>query len=74
MAAPGQAYLLYSLSGDPVEVDLSAAPGNYRLAWLDSASAALRPGTEPVVGGKVATLSPPEVDTKRPWVAWLTKQ
>ena len=77
MAAPGSAYLVYSLVGEPVELDLTADRATYTVAWLDSATAELRSVTTPIAGGKSVTLTPPAsgtADAKRPWVAWLTRR
>ena len=77
MAAPGSAYLVYSLAGEPVELDLTADRATYTVAWLDSATAELRSVTTPIAGGKCVTLTPPAsgtADAKRPWVAWLTRR
>jgi hypothetical protein len=73
MAAPGSAYLVYTLAGEPVTLDLTAEKAALKLAWLDSSTGELRPAPESVVAGKVVTLTPPATDAKRPWVAWLTK-
>lgn len=77
MAAPGSAYLVYSLAGEPVELDLTADRATYTVAWLDSANAELRSVTTPIAGGKSVTLTPPAsgtADAKRPWGAWLTRR
>ncbi|MDB6165822.1 MAG: hypothetical protein JWQ83_962 [Lacunisphaera sp.] len=74
MAAPGKAYLVYSMAGEDVDLDLSADKGGFTLAWLDSASGELHAAAAPVSAGKILTLTPPATDaTKRPWVAWLTR-
>jgi hypothetical protein len=73
MAAPGKSYLVYAMTGAPVELDLSGESGTFALAWLDSATGELRSAPDRVAAGKVATLTPPDVGTKRPWVAWLTR-
>lgn len=73
MAAPGSAYLVYDLGGEPIELDLAADSGAFKLAWLDAASGDLRPASESVTAGKVVTLTPPASDSKRPLVAWLTR-
>src|SRR5262249_17620071 len=73
MAEPGKAYLVYTLAGESVQLDLSADTGNFKLAWLDASTGEFRAAADAVVAGKVATLTPPAADTKRPWVAWLTR-
>jgi hypothetical protein len=74
MAAPGETYLVYTMAGEPVELDLSRESGSFAVAWLDSASGEMRGAKEPAAAGKVVVLAPPSAGTKRPWVAWLTRQ
>ena len=73
MAAPGEAYLVYSMAGAPVELDLSGERGELTIAWLDSRDGELKPGA-PLVAGNVVTLVPPEGSTGRPMVAWLRRR
>ncbi len=73
MAAPGKAYLVYSMAGEAVDLDLSQETGSFALSWLDSASGEMRAATDSVAAGKVETLTPPAGDAKHPWVAWLTR-
>jgi hypothetical protein len=72
MAAPGKAYLVYSMAGETVDLDLSADTGRFTLTWLDSASGELR-AAGPVTAGGTITLAPPAPDSHRPWVARLTR-
>jgi hypothetical protein len=72
MAAEGKAYLVYTMAGQAVELDLSRERGNFRLAWLDSASGEFEPETPLVHGGGAVPIQPPVGATHRPWVAWLT--
>jgi hypothetical protein len=73
MAAPGKAYLLYSMAGDPIDLDLSNDPAPFTLSWLDSTNGELRPASSPITAGQPQTLTPPPSDTKHPWIAWLTR-
>ena len=73
MAAPGVAYLVYTMAGEPVELDLTRETGEFSLSWLDSASGELQPAPHGVTTGKMVTLAPPTAETKRPWVAWLAR-
>ena len=73
MAAPGSAYLIYTLTGEAVDLDLSRDTGTFKLAWLDSATGELKPAGAPITAGKLASLTPPASDKKQPWVAWLTR-
>ncbi len=77
MAAPGSAYLVYTLAGEPIELDLTTDRATYTVAWLDSSTAQLPTATTPIAGGKTVTLTPPAAgsgDAKHPWVAWLTRR
>ncbi|MEO7799675.1 MAG: DUF6298 domain-containing protein, partial [Opitutaceae bacterium] len=73
MAAKGQGYLVYTMAGEPVELDLSADKTPYQLRWLDTATGELQPAAgSPVAGGAKISLQPPSEGAKRPWVAWLS--
>jgi hypothetical protein len=72
MAAEGKAYLVYTMAGKPVDLDLSRERVDFRLAWLDSASGEFGPARPLVHGGAIIAIEPPAGDTHRPWVAWLT--
>ncbi len=75
MAAPGRAYLVYSMAGETAALDLTHESGSFALAWLDSAGGELRAASEEVVAGAIVTLVPPAAGgAKRPWVAWLTRR
>jgi hypothetical protein len=74
MAAPGSAYLVYSLAGAPVAVDLSADPATYTVAWLDSAGGGLHRLAETVSGGKTVSLLPPASALKNPGAFWLSRR
>lgn len=73
-AAPGQAYLVYSMAGENVDLDLTSDTGSFTLAWLDSAGGELRPAAQAVAAGSTVTLAPPVAGTNRPWVAWLVRR
>ncbi len=74
MAAPGKSYLVYSMAGENVELDLVRERGNFRLEWLDTSTGQLVAAKEPVRGGAAVALAPAATEAKRPWVAWLTAQ
>jgi hypothetical protein len=63
-------YVIYTMDGRPVALDLARATGSFALAWVDGSTGAVQPVAEAVVGGRVVTLTPPGV-AGRPWVAWL---
>jgi hypothetical protein len=73
MAAPGQAYLVYSMEGEPVNLDLAGDRGDFAVAWLEAAGE-LKAAAPHVTAGKVVTLTPPATEGKRPWVGWLTRR
>jgi hypothetical protein len=70
-ARAGQDYVVYSVEGRSVALDLSGAPGPFTLTWISGQSASTA-GLTTVNGGRLVTLDPPE--TGKPWVAWLTRQ
>ena len=70
LAAPGRAYLVYTMSGATVELDLSSDSGAFNLHWLDSATGELTAAPS-IAAGKITTLASPASD--RPFVAWLTR-
>ncbi|HEX3728866.1 MAG TPA: hypothetical protein VHV47_03615, partial [Opitutaceae bacterium] len=67
----GKAYLVYTMGGDPVRVDLSQAAGKYRVSWIDAADDQRRGAPQIVAGGGPVTLTPPS--QSGPTVAWLTR-
>jgi hypothetical protein len=71
---PGSAYLVDSLAGAPVTVDLSADPATYAVAWLDSAGGELHLLAETVSGGKTVSLFPPTSAMKNPGAFWLSRR
>jgi len=66
------ALLVYSMAGEAVDLDLSAAPGRYIVSWLGPSSGLQSPAAT-IAGGRVVTLTPPRTETGQPWVALLTK-
>ncbi len=82
MAAPGKAYLVYTMAGETVQLDLAGevSGASFAVAWVDAEKGELQSsagaGAEAamVKSGGVVTLTPPVVDSKRPWVAWLTRK
>ncbi|MFB3854847.1 MAG: DUF6298 domain-containing protein [Vicinamibacterales bacterium] len=75
MARPGETYIVYSMSGKAVEIDLAGDPGVYSVLWLDPERGTIRRGSDAVNGGRLVSLAPPESGmggTARPWVAWLS--
>ncbi|WP_414660583.1 DUF6298 domain-containing protein [Horticoccus sp. 23ND18S-11] len=74
MAARGEAYLVYTMAGAAVTLDMSQETGRFALAWLDAAAGGLRPTPELVTAGAPVTLTPPVAEAKQPWVAWLVRR
>lgn len=67
-AQPGRAYALYFPAGGEVRLDLTAAPGEFTVRWVDISTGEWGP-TQKVVGGKQVPLSPPD---RRNWGAAIT--
>ena len=73
MADPGQTYIVYSMAGNTVELDLSQDQNVYSITWLDSSTRKARRNAARVTGGSIVSLGPPQSGTGRPWVAWLSQ-
>jgi hypothetical protein len=67
---PGEGYLVYSVAGQPVLLDLGADAGAYEARWLNGSAGAAPPTT--VKGGARIELAPP-AGTTGPVAAWLTR-
>jgi hypothetical protein len=73
MARPGRTYLVYTMAGRAVQLDLSKAGGSYSVTWLDESGGPTQVSRQTVSGGQVVTLEPPAGAAGRPWVAWLSQ-
>jgi hypothetical protein len=73
MARPGETYLVYTMTGDAIELDLSTDEHEYTLSWIDSSTGSARKDPARVRGGRLVTLAPPAANTSRAWVAWLVR-
>lgn len=73
-ATPGKAYLVYTMTGAPVDLDLSKESGDFSVSWIDAATGQLNSAADSIAAGKVVTLTPSLADIKHPWVAWLTRR
>jgi hypothetical protein len=71
---PGESYIVYSMDGSPVEIDLSSDAEAYDVQWIDSATGAAHKARARLTGGGVASLAPPEPNTGRSWAAWMVKR
>ena len=71
LAEKGRQYLLFTLHGGRIEVDLSEAQGKrFNARWFDPHSGDLSPAGEGVVtGGRTVTFDSPD---DRCWVLWLS--
>jgi hypothetical protein len=69
-AVHGSSYAVYFTNGGRVELDLTAAPGRFALAWVDIASGQVVQELE-VSGGDTLLLDTPDTGH---WLALLTKQ
>ena len=74
-AAPGDEYVVYSMSGEPVTLDLAADDGRYAVTWILGGTASGRRNATRVTGGGIVTLTPPSGSRRvtQPAVAWLSK-
>jgi len=79
-ARPGECYALYFPNGGSVELDLSRAPGTFRVTWISvamgipvetSQGGGHRATAKTIDGGRVVPLSAPY---KGGWVAAIVKQ
>lgn len=66
----GQQYALYFPNGGQVKLDLSAAPGEWNLVWLDIQKSTLS-DPESIQGGKAVEIKTPEPNGY--WAAVLTR-
>jgi hypothetical protein len=73
MARRADAFVVYTMNGDAVALDLTASEGAFAVSWLDSATGTLQKSAATVEGGRVVTLAPPSGGAARPWVAWLAR-
>jgi hypothetical protein len=73
MARPGDAYMVYAMSGDSINIDLARDPVSFTVSWLDISTGALQKVDERLTGGRLVTIAPPAGGGGRPWVAWLTR-
>jgi hypothetical protein len=69
-ARPGQAYALYFTDGSSVGLDLTDAPGELALRWIDISTGQWGP-QDTLAGGRVVTVAAPE---RGPWVAAIKRQ
>jgi hypothetical protein len=73
VSRPGETYVVYDVSGDAVQLDLSADRTTFSVAWVDSGRGKLIEPPTRVTGGRAVTLTPPDSLSGRPTVALLSK-
>lgn len=73
MARPGEMYIVYSMVGRAVQLDLSEATGSYSVTWIDQSGGPAPASRQTVSGRQVVTLGPPVTLAGKPWVAWLAR-
>jgi len=73
MARRGQTYIVYSMDGRAVQLDLSKVGGSYSVTWLDESGGPAQASRHTVSGGRIVTLEPPAAAAGKPWVAWLSR-
>ncbi len=71
VARSDEAYLVYTVEGRPVDLDLSKATGSFELTWVDGVSGAAQREPRRVLAGRVVTLTPPR---QVPSAAWLSRR
>jgi hypothetical protein len=71
VAAVGRGYIVYSIAGGPVELDLSGDRGTFQVRWINSLPGAIEGPAQLLYGEELTTLSPPAACLGHPWAAWL---
>lgn len=69
LANPGQEYVVYAPAGGKVELDLSAAPGTFRVEWLNPRLGSYH-GSSATNGGRRVSFNAPDTED---WVLHLTR-
>ncbi len=72
VARPNDAYLIYSVDGRSVDLDLSGVQGTYAVAWIDATAGSATRGTMAVASGRLVSVAPP-AGVSGPWAAWMTR-
>ncbi|MEP7362232.1 MAG: DUF5060 domain-containing protein [Acidobacteriota bacterium] len=73
---PGEVYVVYLPGGGTTDLDLKAAPGNFRVDWYNPrAGGALSKGSVVAIkGGTAASIGQPPADASEDWVALVRKR
>ena len=70
LCEPGSSYLIYSTSGETIELDLTGAKGVFAVRWLNPKSGEVATSDRTVVGGAKVVLRP----EFKPCILWLIRQ
>lgn len=70
LAEAGKNYLVYSLSGGTVRLDLSGTTGTFAAYWIDQRTGSARGAKEAIAGGAVVEVRVPSAG---PAVLWVTR-
>jgi hypothetical protein len=73
VARPNDAYLIYSVGGRDVDLDLSSARGTFSVSWIDAATGAATRSTATIAAGHTVSITPP-TGVIGPWAAWLVRE
>jgi Putative collagen-binding domain of a collagenase len=72
LAEPGQTYLIYTMHGGPMELNLNAVTGSFSAQWFDPRTGELTNAhSGPVDGGTTREFGAPD---KQDWGLLLTRQ
>jgi hypothetical protein len=71
VGAPGDSYLVYTVAGMPVSLDLSSDAATYDLSWIGVPDVGAP--VERLRGGGIVRLTPPPHATGRPLAVWLVR-
>jgi hypothetical protein len=74
MTRPGDTYIVYSMVGRAVQLDLSTVGGSYSVAWIDQSGGTAQASRQAVSGGRIVTLEPPAALAGKPGRLAVTKR
>ncbi|MCD6507784.1 hypothetical protein J7M22_14340 [Candidatus Poribacteria bacterium] len=67
LADPSRSYLVYTLNGGEIKLDLSDAQGSFLARWFDPRTGRIIPAAA-ITGGKSILLKTPDEED---WVLWI---
>ena len=71
IGAAGDEYVVYSMVGRPVVMDVASNAATFEVTWVDGVTGATRAARTSARAGEVLTLTPPS--TGQSWVAWIRR-